>query len=91
MTVLIYDTPRVSAEPPARTQRGKYASMYADMKPGQWYIVAEVTVEEAESASKKLMSINLSFRKLGAKVSVRTGNDRDGNRKAWLYVRKPDA
>lgn len=91
MTVFIYDAPRVSAEPPARTPRGKYAEMYEGMEPNQWYIVAEVALEQGENASKKLMSLNLSFRKLGAQVSVRTGNDKTGARKAWLYVRKTEA
>lgn len=76
-----YGTPQPSAPPEKPVTRSKYRDALAQMEKGQWYVVAS-----AEQGDRKLLSASISFRKIGAKVAIRT----DATGKAHLYVQRGD-
>lgn len=76
-----YETPQRTEAPARPVRQSKYRDALAKMTKGQWYVVAS-----AEQGDKKLTSASISFRKIGAKVAIRT----DATGKAHLYVQRGD-
>lgn len=69
MPIAFHGLTKPTEAPAPRASKSMLRPVYADMKPGQWYLVAT-----SDSGSRELHNLSSGFRQLGAQCSVRTSN-----------------